>query len=227
MFGLTNFSEDSSLGGHPQITDGEPEMTNEVLPSRCEDFENECRTLRCPYGLRRLQVDGECERCECDNPCAEYSCPDGQKCAVEISNTQSGEFMPVCRLVNKAGDCPQLTSQDNNTVGNGGASCSRECYDDADCRSDNKCCHNGCSFVCVRPQSTYYPVRPQVPSATTPAIIYPGEVRATLEPKTKNELDVQTPMGGIAILRCFATGNPTPNITWSFNNLMVNDSLRT
>lgn len=197
-------------------------MTNEVLPSRCEDLENECRALRCPYGIHRTQEDSGCQRCECANPCAEYSCPDGQKCAVEISNSQSGEFIPVCRLVNKPGDCPQLTAPVNETA-IGTLGCSRECYDDADCRTDNKCCNNGCSFVCVRPQSAYHPMRPQMPVATTPAIIYPGEVRASLEPKTQSELDVHTPVGGIAILRCFATGNPAPNITWSFNNLMVSE----
>jgi len=52
-------------------------------------------------------------------------------------------------------------------------------------------------------------------------VSYPGDVSAALEPKEPYELDVQTSIGGIAVLRCFATGNPAPNITWSLKNLVV------
>ena len=193
------------------ISSSEPDITNEVLPNRCEAYENECNSLSCPYGIRRVPVDDECNRCECNNPCEDYNCAEGQQCAIEVSPEVSGQFIPMCRLINKPGVCPQLTASDG--------VCGRECYTDADCRSDNKCCSNGCGFVCVRP--TPPTIRTTAPTTVAPVIVYPGEVRASLIPKQKPELDVQTPMGGIAVLRCFATGNPAPNVTWSRNNIIV------
>lgn len=194
----------------PSVT--EHEATNEVFPTPCEEYDAECHTLRCPYGLRRVAVDDQCQRCECVNPCAEHPCPEGQKCAIEISASRSGQFLPVCRAITKSGECPILTAT--------GGSCSRECYDDADCRADNKCCANGCSFVCVRPTPPTVRTTP-FPTTATPAVIYPGEVKVSLEPKNKQELDVKTPVGGIAVLRCFALGNPAPNVTWFLNNILV------
>lgn len=166
--------------------------------------------MSCPYGIRRVAADDECTLCECDNPCEGYSCPEGQQCAVEVSSERSGEFNPECRLIDKPGVCPHLTASDG--------ACARECYTDADCRENNKCCSNGCGFVCVHPA-----IPTTAPLRTTPApvVIYPGEVKASLEPKQKAEIDVQTAMGGIAVLRCFATGNPAPNVTWSRNNVVV------
>uniref|UniRef100_A0A1B0C4R9 Papilin n=1 Tax=Glossina palpalis gambiensis TaxID=67801 RepID=A0A1B0C4R9_9MUSC len=194
----------------PPVT--EHEETNEVFPTPCEEYDAECHTLRCPYGLRRVAVDDQCQRCECVNPCAEHPCPEGQKCAIEISPSRSGQFLPVCRAITKSGECPILTTT--------GGSCSRECYDDADCRADNKCCANGCSFVCVRPTPPTVRTTP-FPTTATPAVIYPGEVKVSLEPKNKHELDVKTPVGGIAVLRCFALGNPAPNVTWFLNNILI------
>ncbi|XP_037820569.1 papilin isoform X5 [Lucilia sericata] len=189
-----------------------PDITNEVLPNRCESYENECNSMSCPYGVRRIPVDDdECQRCECNNPCADHECNDGQQCAIEVSPNVPGQFVPVCRLNNKPGLCPLLSADDG--------ICGRECYTDADCRDDNKCCSNGCGFVCVRP--TPPTVRTTAPTTAAPVVVYPGEVRASLVPKEKPELDVQTPMGGIAVLRCFATGNPAPNVTWSRNNVVV------
>lgn len=181
------------------------------MPNRCEEFENECNQISCPYGVRRVPVDEECQRCECNNPCSDYACADGEQCAIEISSEVSGQFVPVCRPTNKPGICPQLTANDG--------VCGRECYTDADCRGDNKCCSNGCGFVCVRPSSPT--IRTTAPTTPAPVVVYPGEVQVTLVPKQKPELDVQTPMGGIAVLRCFATGNPAPNVTWSRSNVVV------
>ncbi|XP_065354306.1 papilin isoform X6 [Calliphora vicina] len=190
----------------------EPDITNEVLPNRCESFENECNSMSCPYGVRRVPADdGECQRCECNNPCADHQCHEGQQCAIEVSPNEPGQFVPVCRLINKSGVCPQLSADDG--------VCGRECYTDADCRDDNKCCSNGCGFVCVRP--TPPTVRTTAPTTAAPVVVYPGEVRASLVPKERPELEVQTAMGGIAVLRCFATGNPAPNVTWSRNNVVV------
>ncbi|XP_015037150.2 papilin isoform X5 [Drosophila pseudoobscura] len=186
------------------------EIDNEIGQGRCESFENECRELRCPYGVRREadRSQPECTKCLCENPCESYSCPEGQQCAIEIANTGDRQFAPVCRDINKPGVCPGLAANASN--------CAQECYTDADCRGENKCCSDGCGYLCVQP------ARPtQRPSTRAPTVVYPGESRAALEPKQPQELDVQTSIGGIAVLRCFATGNPAPNITWSLKNVVI------
>lgn len=55
----------------------EPDVPNEVVPNRCESYENDCSRLSCPYGIRRVPVDEECQRCECINPCADHECSEG------------------------------------------------------------------------------------------------------------------------------------------------------
>lgn len=129
-----------------------------------------------------------------------------------MSNDASRQFAPVCRETNKPGECPRLSQPE-------GENCGRECYTDADCREDNKCCSNGCGFVCVRP--TQPTSRPRPPVTAAPPVIYPGESPVVLEPKKPQEIDVQTAVGGIAVLRCFATGSPPPNVTWSRSNVLV------
>ncbi|XP_023166272.2 papilin isoform X2 [Drosophila hydei] len=188
------------------------EIINEILPSRCETYDSECRDLRCPYGVRRVPAESqpECEQCICLNPCEGYPCPATQQCAIDVSNSgdRDHQFVPVCRDINKPGVCPQLATN--------ASECARECYTDADCRGDNKCCSDGCGHLCVAP------ARPtRRPNTPPPVVIYPGEVRATLESKPPQEVDVQTSIGGIAVLRCFATGNPAPNITWSLKNVVI------
>lgn len=151
----------------------------------------------------------ECERCICEDPCQRHSCPESQQCAIDVAS--DNQFVPVCRDINKPGACPQLPAN--------GSNCALECYTDADCRGENKCCSDGCGALCVGP------ARPtQPPRTPAPPVIYPGEVRANLEPKEPRELDVQTSIGGIAVLRCFAAGNPAPNITWSLKNVVVRSS---
>ncbi|XP_004530678.1 papilin isoform X3 [Ceratitis capitata] len=187
---------------------------NEVLPNECETFEEECRALRCPFGSRRVPEENtDCTRCICENPCEQYECPEGQQCAVDVSNNADRQFAPVCRETNKTGECPRLTQPTDEN-------CGRECYTDADCREDNKCCSNGCGFVCVHPTQPTTRPRPPV-TAAPPVVIYPGEVPAVLEPKKPQEVDVQIPAGGIAVLRCFATGSPPPNVTWSRSNVLI------
>lgn len=181
--------------------------------SRCETYENECRDMHCPYGVRRetVQAQPECEQCICDNPCESHSCPDTQQCAMDVSST-GDRFVPVCRDITKPGTCPQLQAN--------ASKCARECYTDADCRGDTKCCSDDCGYLCVRP------ARPtRRPNTPAPVVIYPGEVKASLEPKRPQELEVQTSIGGIAVLRCFAAGNPAPNITWSTNNVLVSNPI--
>lgn len=160
--------------------------------------------------MRRVQVQEqpECVSCICEDPCEQHVCPDNQQCAIDVADDRDNQFVAVCRDINKPGSCPQLTAN--------ASECIRECYTDADCRGANKCCSDGCGFLCVAP------ARPtQRPRTPAPAVLLPGEVQATLEPKQPQELDVRTSIGGIAVLRCFAAGNPTPNITWSLRNVMV------
>ncbi|KAH8295400.1 hypothetical protein KR018_010895, partial [Drosophila ironensis] len=186
------------------------EHSNEIGQGLCDIFESECRDLRCPYGVRRQEARSqpECSQCVCENPCDGHNCPEGKQCAIEVVNAGNRQFAPVCRDVTKPGDCPALAA---NVSG-----CSVECYNDADCRGDNKCCSDGCGQICVRP------ARPELPTSTqAPAVVYPGDRKVDLEPKRPEELDVQSSIGGIAVLRCFATGNPAPNITWSLKNVVI------
>ncbi|XP_017062546.1 papilin isoform X2 [Drosophila ficusphila] len=187
------------------------DLDNGIGQSPCDTFDAECQELRCPYGVRRVaaQSQPECTQCVCEDPCEGYSCPEGQKCAVDVSSTDDRQFAPLCREVNKPGECPALSAN--------ASGCARECYTDADCRGDTKCCNDGCGQLCV------HPARPTLPPRTqAPVVVYPGDVRVALEPKRPTELDVHAAIGGIAVLRCFATGNPAPNITWSLRNLVIN-----
>ncbi|XP_033162682.1 papilin isoform X2 [Drosophila mauritiana] len=184
---------------------------NEIGQNPCDTFDAECQELRCPYGVRRVAARSqpECTQCICENPCEGYSCPEGQQCAIDVASSDDRQFAPVCRDIYKPGECPTLSAN--------ASGCARECYTDADCRGDNKCCSDGCGQLCV------HPARPtQPPRTQAPVVSYPGDARAALEPKEAHELDVQTAIGGIAVLRCFATGNPAPNITWSLKNLVIN-----
>ncbi|XP_020811194.1 papilin isoform X1 [Drosophila serrata] len=183
---------------------------NEVDQGQCDSYETECQELRCPYGVRReaARSQPECTQCVCENPCDSQNCPEGQQCAIEVASSGERQFVPVCRDVTKPGECPYLSAN--------ASGCARECYSDADCRGDNKCCSDGCGQLCVRPGRPTLP-----PSTQAPVVVYPGDSRASLEPKEPQELDVQTSIGGIAVLRCFATGNPAPNITWSLKNVVI------
>lgn len=62
----------------------------------CQAAAEQCNTLRCPYGVSKTYDENGCERCECENPCRGYLCPDDSKCAVDFSQVDSS-FAPVCR----------------------------------------------------------------------------------------------------------------------------------
>lgn len=123
----------------------------------------------------------------------------------------------VCNVffltVNKSGECPRLGNSSR---------CDRECYTDADCRDDNKCCEAGCGFVCVSPEdhgtlisTAAPPHRPHHPEGDqTPAA-------PSLVEKPREELDVVQTEGGVATLRCFATGYPLPTVTWRRGSIVV------
>lgn len=189
----------------------DPAELRTVKPSDCSIYLEECRSIHCPYGVRRTYGPEGCERCECENPCSNQTCPEGHQCAVDIAPTPGElQFVTICRQINKPGECPVLT--------NTSSRCDRECYTDADCRDPYKCCTDGCRHVCVRP------VEKQAPVTTTPRaqIIYPGDRAAGLEEKPQHEVDVDTPAGSYATLRCYATGNPPPSITWERGGIIVN-----
>lgn len=71
-------------------------------PEQCRSRIEECNSLRCPYGITRNYDQDGCERCECENPCRGYNCPEDSQCAVDIqADSQSGStFAPVCRKSN-------------------------------------------------------------------------------------------------------------------------------
>lgn len=111
--------------------------------------------------------------------------------------------------VNKPGECPRLGNSSR---------CDRECYTDADCRGDNKCCTAGCGFVCVAPAESE-----SAPSTSAP-VYRPeqeGERPVTLVDVPREELDVVQSEGAVATLRCFATGYPLPTVTWRLGAVVV------
>lgn len=196
--------------------DIENQIPDETRESDCRSHEDYCRTIRCPYGVRHENSPEGCTVCACENPCEDYQCNEGQKCAVDLDprSPRGDTFIPVCREISKPGECPPIST--NSTR------CERECYDDSDCRESNKCCSDGCGMVCV---PTYTPSHePQIPQ--DPVIEYPGDKPVYLEHVPQEELDVKTTPGDKAVLRCFATGHPPPTISWSFGTILVSSVLR-
>ncbi|XP_055618805.1 papilin isoform X1 [Toxorhynchites rutilus septentrionalis] len=182
------------------------QVNNEVDP--CESHNEECRKIHCPYGIARsYDPNNDCEKCSCVEPCANARCPEGTECVVDLQSDYSdgSAFVAICRSTTKEGECPRLV---NATV------CQDACRTDADCRGDNKCCQAGCATVCVPPAEPTLEEKPEhVPGAPAPPV---------LESVPEEELDIKSEEGGIATLKCFATGFPPPSIRWKKGEIVLN-----
>lgn len=173
----------------------------------CDQFIQHCDSLRCPYGILK-SYDGECERCDCEDPCGDYDCPIDSKCSVDVTDQDGAQvFVPVCRKFKKPGQCPRLEQQS--------ISCEVECHDDADCRGDYKCCSAGCSNVCTSPIDDRI-------RQTTHAPHHQEAKASALDDVPEDDLRPVAREGGVATLRCFATGSPPPSITWKRGGIEVN-----
>lgn len=172
----------------------------------CESFDRHCESLVCPYGVRKT-YDGNCERCECEDPCAEHECPIDSKCSVDYVD-QSGQPVASCKKFKKPGQCPRIEQYN--------ARCdTTECHDDSDCRGEDKCCQAGCTKVCAEPvqQSQPPPYHPRPPQREIQAPVLDDVPEENLRPVARE--------GGVATLRCFATGFPPPSITWKRGGIEV------
>lgn len=175
----------------------------------CGEFQNACRRLSCPYGIAKsYDPSSNCESCSCYDPCNDYACPESTQCVIDIqANREDGqtEFIPVCREIEKPGVCPRLANRTN---------CDRECNVDADCRGNYKCCQAGCGLLCVPPYDSHAVTH-------APPVHIPGAKSPQLENVPTEEVNVAHEEGGVAVLRCFATGFPPPSITWKRGGLIV------
>lgn len=115
-------------------------------------------------------------------------------------------FVAVCRKFKKPGQCPRLEQQST--------ACDTECHDDADCRGDYKCCSAGCANVC-------HPPSDERRQPTQAPHHHPEAEAPRLEEVAEEDLRPVAREGGVATLRCFATGFPPPSITWQRGGIEV------
>ena len=104
-------------------------------------------------------------------------------------------------LAVKVGRCPTVSNSTR---------CEQECSTDADCAGERKCCNNGCGTSCLEPASEE-PFTTPAPVVNVSAPIYgaePAAIQRVEEPKLTAE------EGFYVTMRCDATGNPRPTITW-------------
>lgn len=122
-------------------------------------------------------------------------------------------FVAVCRQHEKPGKCPRAYGSDVESD-----QCEVECHDDADCRGDHKCCISGCNRLCTSPEDERY-TRPTAPPTRVP---HHEERETALQEVPEEDLRPVAREGGVATLRCFATGFPPPSISWKRGGIEVN-----
>jgi Kunitz/Bovine pancreatic trypsin inhibitor domain/WAP-type (Whey Acidic Protein) 'four-disulfide core' len=116
--------------------------------AKCFELKKHCDSLSCCHGIVRLNdTSSGCEKCDCYDPCNDFSCPEGSRCLVEeIIEDEAVKFIPNCQYTIKAGSCTKFKGRRTD-------SCLSHCRDDADCYGNKKCCYYGCSKVCAAPGS--------------------------------------------------------------------------
>lgn len=161
-----------------------------------------CDEQRCPFGVDQYIDERGCSACRCSNPCYFYQCPEDQSCAVEVYRSEKGEprAQPICRLKNKPGQCPQDLS--SNTLN---SECIDRCRTDADCRGDDKCCHNGCAHICVD-----MPGNATTASSVFPYEAYPREIKTDSQ-----ETEIITTVGANVTIDCHQSEPISGRPSWS------------
>ncbi|KAJ9585100.1 hypothetical protein L9F63_020556, partial [Diploptera punctata] len=203
-------TESSRQTGNEVEVDTGPEKPEE---DPCEAAKSECQTLRCPYLVEKFLDSDLCEKCQCHDPCRDQVCPDGTQCAVDLfqnPRTRDTEFRAACRPTDKPGSCPRFSVSAEN--------CVTECKTDADCTGNNKCCHSGCVSSCLSPVFGE--------PLTTEG---PREPAAAERPRIENATvasRIQAEEGTYVTLKCSATGNPIPTITWKKGSIVIDGSGR-
>uniref|UniRef100_A0A8D8QLD2 Papilin n=1 Tax=Cacopsylla melanoneura TaxID=428564 RepID=A0A8D8QLD2_9HEMI len=207
-----------------------PQTQNEVDPSPspspqpedpCASATAECRSVfNCQYGVERWLNQHGCERCRCNDPCANDhpGCPSDSRCAVDpVRNPDSRDtqYIAVCRPLNKEGECrPQPLNV-----------CADNCHDDADCTGQAKCCPNECGMAC----STLIDSTTTTTSTQTPYPLYSPTQYAPDTPSppqfyNESEPNVEAEEGNFVTLRCIAIGFPVPVYTWSKGEVRIDGS---
>ena len=175
-----------------------PEVPSDCPPSDCDE-------QRCPFGIDEFVDERGCSACRCSNPCYIYQCPDHMSCAVEVYRAEGGEprAQPVCRLKNKPGHCPRDLSSSNGV----NSDCIDRCRTDADCRGDDKCCHNGCAHICVLAEGIET-------NATTQRSVFPYEAYPPhIKTQPNGVMEVFAVIGSNVTLDCSEQSNSQPS--WS------------
>ncbi|XP_014217269.1 papilin isoform X2 [Copidosoma floridanum] len=176
---------------------------NQDTKDPCAEATEHCNQLHCPYGQEDYVDSQNCQRCRCVEPCQSISCPESTKCAVTLVRTSEGtEYRGICNPVSKPGRCPEVSNSTR---------CDQECYSDADCSGEQKCCNSGCGTSCLSPPREEEHAPPDsndYRQETIPA----GAVAARIEqPESPN---VVAEEGGYVTLHCVVIGNPAPLIVW-------------
>ncbi|XP_059480274.1 papilin isoform X2 [Neocloeon triangulifer] len=194
----------------PIITEEVPIEATQAPPPQCRDPGYECSYFQsnCPYGTEEYIDQNSCSRCRCHEPCQGSTCPKETKCVVEAVEAydRSRQFRPVCRQINKPGECPTVEE---------GAACNHTCREDPDCPGEEKCCFNGCAYQCRNPNAIEEtprprPTRPTPPQPTPPVFVGDYEAPQIHLP----EPVVRVAEGGECALRCQTRGNPKPVLIW-------------